>query len=574
MGLAHRAAIRAAAVATYQRPLRAPPLSGHPSPSQPPRPLASTSTGSYSTPPHLDRTPSSLPPEPTPPPARIPSPALDVPRPPFVALHDSTVFAHESLTLDIKAYRLHDPDATFDHAGERIFEKRRRRRIESYERHEHFGRILAHMTITELVMQHYPHVTIHAVQVLTKRVHSIRNILELVHHYDFASRLVADSVARPYLQIAPRVLAKLFYAYVSGLHAQEGIEYAQQWVRQCFRPAVPREYEAYLDELNLRDPARRSNESATDRDAHANVGQESLTTTTTKMARPRRASPLVPEEMPLLKLDAYLKQNEVEAEWTYAVRGEALDQVFKAEVSIEGKTAKGSGITKQAARQSAAEAFLRVSRLDDRQVRAVERSSDNYARRLYDLVRKRNLPKPEFETKVWEEHPRYIAHLKMGSKRWSAIDVTGKLQARKEVARLALAHYEDAYKMEPRVRAYCREHHLRCAAECKVDKALPHHTAKVRIHRHEVGADGGSSWVEVKTFVGRGMAGAWAMSKAFANAAEAFNVHTVTEEEIAAKEGQDGPTTGGEQDDEAVELAQEAEEQDVSKEGSRRDRPE
>lgn len=69
--------------------------------------------------------------------------------------------------------------------------------------------------------------------------------------------------------------------------------------------------------------------------------------------KPRNQNPVIPEVMPLVQLDGWVKKNKLPLpEWSYAVRGVAPDEVFRADLKIGEKTVQGSGKTKNWARQS------------------------------------------------------------------------------------------------------------------------------------------------------------------------------------------------------------------------------
>lgn len=68
----------------------------------------------------------------------------------------------------------------------------------------------------------------------------------------------------------------------------------------------------------------------------------------------RNYSSVVEKELPMDQFDSWLKRNRMEGkeEWSFAVKGIAPYEIFRAELRVGEKTVEGSGKSKHWAKQS------------------------------------------------------------------------------------------------------------------------------------------------------------------------------------------------------------------------------
>ena len=192
------------------------------------------------------------------------------------------------------------------------------------------------------------------------------HLVELSDHYSLSSWLVADPLATETLRLSSVVTTSLFYAYVAGIYHQEGMNYASQWIRQCFRNGLDEEYrtmkkelfpkDALNDELApqrpLREPPR---PIEPDHLAESDTSNDALEEPMDKEDEEkfRNQNPLMPEVMPLVQLTNWFRQEKLPPPtWNYAVKGSPPDLVFRAELSLGGRTVQALGRKKSWARQT------------------------------------------------------------------------------------------------------------------------------------------------------------------------------------------------------------------------------
>lgn len=221
------------------------------------------------------------------------------------------------------------------------------------------------MTVTELVMNHYRTLTVPAIEVSfltqTSPFHRLEpnllafvrqtlvncllqpsHLISLSTHYSLTTLLVSDPVATKYLRLSPQIQTSLFHAYVAGIYQQEGFQFVTSWIRKCFRERLVREYQDLITKLG----GTTSIETIDDGDGEMTNNEQDLVTK-------NQRSPVIPQVMPLIQLDALIKRENLDQpRWNFLVKGNAPDQVFKAELTIGDKTTEGSGKTKNWARQS------------------------------------------------------------------------------------------------------------------------------------------------------------------------------------------------------------------------------
>ncbi|GAA5908691.1 double-stranded RNA binding motif domain-containing protein [Sporobolomyces salmoneus] len=392
------------------------------------------------------------------------SPPLNLPKPPFVEVLDPAVFSHPSLTGDPRTFRFEKPENVV---------KKWDRRVESFERMEHFGKSLLRMTLTELVTNHYASLTVPAVESLVNKLLSDSHLLDLSDHYSLSSRLVADPLASECLRFSSSVKISLFYAYAAGIYHQEGISYASQWIRQCFRNGLDEEYRSMKKELFPKDvrpaeptplPSPSSEEwkaTSPPRDVSPPTEQpqgKGKGKETEK--QPRNQNPIVPDVMPLVQLDAYYKRNRLRApQWSYAVKGTAPDQEFRAELKIGDATVQASGKTKNWARQTAAATFLGIKDIHPQVFikSGLSLYRGSYTPRLFELTDQLGLPRPEFQTVINPKDPHYKCTLKVADKVF-VTEGLGKVAVRREASRQALEYFDSTHKIETRLFEYIRSH--------------------------------------------------------------------------------------------------------------------
>ncbi|GAA5984354.1 hypothetical protein JCM5350_001028 [Sporobolomyces pararoseus] len=526
--VSHRAAIRAAAVVTKIRQNRAStPTSSVPSrrttPTETPNP--STWVNPY---PRESRYTAAAAPSDAPP--------LNLPKPPFVEVLDPSVFSHPSLAGDLKVFRFERPEGV---------QKKWDRRVESFEKLEHFGKSLLRMTLTELVTNHYASLTVPAVESLVTKLLSDDHILNLSDFYGLSSRLLADPLADKYLRLSSSVKISLFYAYAAGIYHQEGVSYASQWIRQCFRNGLDEEYKSMKKEIFAKQVAEAEAANSPPSPAESVTPHQPSTTIARPVRadeqgqakekeKPRNQNPVIPEVMPLVQLDAWVKRHKLPSpEWSYAVKGVAPDEVFRADLKIGEKTVQGSGKTKNWARQSAAAAYLGIKDLDPRLLECALLPLDatNYTGRLHEFAREIELPRPQYSTVVNPKSPHYKCTLQIGSKSFIA-EALGKPAVRREASKLALDYFNPPHELETELLNYVRSHQYSItflhsqdidldASSDKSQKSEDPWTCKIHIRGdgEKVGER-----EEIAEIVGKGMNKIIARGEAVTRAAKMFGI--------------------------------------------------
>ncbi|GAA5871015.1 hypothetical protein JCM16303_001664 [Sporobolomyces ruberrimus] len=435
--VSHRAAIRAAAVLTKVRQNRTPgTIPSTPSPSSSPAPSSdgpSRRTTSLEAPNAAQwANPYPRPSTPATPPSPSSSSNLDFPKPPFVEVMDPAVFSHRSLLGDLREFKLERPLT-----GQ---EKKLDRRVETFEKLELVGKILLKMTVTELVMNHYRTLTVPAIETLVNCLLQPSHLISLSTHYSLTTLLVSDPVATKYLRLSPQNQTSLFHAYVAGIYQQEGFQFVTSWIRKCFRERLVREYQDLITKLG----GTTSIETIDDGDGEMTNNEQDLVTK-------NQRSPVIPQVMPLIQLDALIKRENLDQpRWNFLVKGNAPDQVFKAELTIGDKTTEGSGKTKNWARQSAAAAYLGIRDLDSLflQHSLLPQPATSYTPRLFSLLRELELPPPQFKTCVWPKSPHYKCELDVMGKVFVATSGNGKIQVRRLASKMALDHFNPCVRLE------------------------------------------------------------------------------------------------------------------------------
>ncbi|GAA6038568.1 hypothetical protein JCM8097_004635 [Rhodosporidiobolus ruineniae] len=325
---------------------------------------------------------------------------LALPKPPFRKVTNPTVFAHPSL----KAYALPVMEEE-ENAASTDFRKRRRSTRttpETFERHEALGKEMIDMVVTELLFEKYAKMSPEEIQQIRHLLVGEVNLAHLCRHYDLASHLHADPIARDQLAETPSVLASLFRSYAAGLHFQEGLAYARQWLRQCFRSSLNDEFDA------LR---------------HRVAEDERLKLRESEKKRP---------DEPLARLDRFLQQRKVQPQWRISVKGIPPRQVFKAELRFMGARALGGGRTMRAAKSQAAAVALG---LQDKPEALADPDTMLWSPRLYNYCRQRNI-KPKFDTVV-VNNPVWRCQLLVDDRFFEAMGI-GKKVARANAAKAAL----------------------------------------------------------------------------------------------------------------------------------------
>ncbi|GAA5924911.1 double-stranded RNA binding motif domain-containing protein [Sporobolomyces koalae] len=275
-------------------------------------------------------------------------------------------------------------------------------------------------------------------QTLLTRVLSRESLSRLSDHYSLSARLLSDPLALDYLKLSPAVQTSLFYAYTAGIYRQEGVIYATQWIRQCFRLIVDQEYRKLRDGFAPKIPIREDPELPPVR--------------VDWQRKPGNPNYVLPSSLPLDQLDTHVKRHRLEPPiWLYSVKGVAPDEVFRAELTVGDRTVEGSGRSKNRAKQIAAAAFLGIRDVDPETIKASRRSSElpqtNYTARLFDYVKQVDMATPTFDTMPWPKQPNWKAVLRIGDETFEATG-RGQTAARRAAAKKALAFVNPSHAFE------------------------------------------------------------------------------------------------------------------------------
>ncbi|GAA5973651.1 hypothetical protein JCM11641_005062 [Rhodosporidiobolus odoratus] len=318
---------------------------------------------------------------------------LNLPKPPFHKVTDPTIFRHPSL----KGHFL--PAKQSDAEGESLrINSRARRRYgwESYERHELLGKQVIEMVITELLAEKYHKLAAEQIQRVRETLLSTANLSHLCQHYKLSTFLRADPVSVAQVAQIPDVQASLFCSYVAGLHFQEGMAYARQWLRQCFRSSINQEYDELRKQI---------------------AKEKSLRGTTTA----------------LYTLKLWLAQRNIEPQWRMTRKGRPPLETFKAELTFLGARVLGGGRNTSAAKENAAATALGLRQ----NLTALEDPDEmQWAQVLHAYCREREIKRTFVTNEV--DNPVWMCTIEIGGTVWTAQGL-GKRLARANCARLVLA---------------------------------------------------------------------------------------------------------------------------------------
>ncbi|GAA5961013.1 hypothetical protein JCM21900_002274 [Sporobolomyces salmonicolor] len=315
---------------------------------------------------------------------------LTHPKPPFLEVKNPAVFTHPSFERS-PTWRFEAPESELKGRG--------RKQLLNYERHEHFGKDLLQLVVTELVTEKYPALRPPAISAIVQSLLGKSQLASLSQHYSLPSLLRADPLGKDIFAADPSVHASLFRAYAAGLYFQEGQSFARQWLRQCFRSNLTAEYEAVKGAL---------------------FGEQAQL----------RTSAVKEDEMPIAQFQRWMDKAKIKAAWMYSVRGKPPQQEFKAEVRWNGLRAYGSGPSKVAARQNAAAAALSMRELPSPSPSPSRTSQEvsDWTPRLYEFCRAHNL-RPQFFTELDGQEPNYKCRVVVGEREFEGRWV-GKAGAR------------------------------------------------------------------------------------------------------------------------------------------------
>ncbi|GAA5879664.1 hypothetical protein JCM8547_003735 [Rhodosporidiobolus lusitaniae] len=335
--------------------------------------------------------------------------AVELEKPPFQNLKDNSVFAHPKVVQFLVERQRSEMSADKERAGRG---KRAPASLSDFERHEQLGKEFLKMVVSELLYQKYRDMAPQDVDRVRKALLSSTNLSSLAQHYNLAQFLpgrVAESLAN-----RPSILASLFRAYAGGLHLQEGMSFARQWLRQCFRASINEEYD------RLR----------------ANIEKAEETK--------ERKAKQTPSAIALMRLNEWLRKRRIKPSWNVLTRGEGLSRAFRAELSFMGVKTVGVGTSVAAAKQAAAVVALRhldIVTPKPHPQQHFERLEDPsavvWAMRLHEWTGKRHITAPQYNTTLTVS-PIYQSEVTVDREVFKATGI-GKRLARANAAKVALS---------------------------------------------------------------------------------------------------------------------------------------
>ncbi|GAA6000610.1 hypothetical protein JCM10207_004575 [Rhodosporidiobolus poonsookiae] len=349
---------------------------------------------------------------------RLPSESSS--KPLYLKVHDPAVFTHPSVTSYVKK----EP-----RNGNTAVRKGGRRLptvvagMLTYEKHALVGKQMVESYVTELLVEKYPRLDVDQVKIIRDTLLRSKDLAKVSRDYQLPALLHADPFAQENIAQQHWTQTSLLFSYVAGLHYQEGLPFARQWVRQLFRSRINESFVDLLAQL-----------------------------------RPRRAGDATPRkesEPPYNLLFNWFRKYRVKPNWQMASKGVAPRVTYRAEVTFLGCRAVGGGSTIKQARNAAAEVVL--AQMEENPQALAMPETHRWAERFRTWHRERDLhPKYDLQSEggLWR------AELAIDGEVFQARGV-GKAVAKSNVGKAALMKLdreawgrfmqEDAELAEPRL---------------------------------------------------------------------------------------------------------------------------